>query len=354
MRTLTWLSLSLGLFACGTSTGPAANGSLAPWRGSSTEASAVPPLPKPRANHCSTSANGRIYVLGGNYKPAGAQEFVALDDIEVADQNPDGTLSAWRRAATLPSALTGCTAASDGQRVYVVGGLFENEAHRGRVWAATIAADGSLAAPVELGALPEGHTILSTHAFVRDGRLVVFDSTLSVEDGGPEGIVLLATSLTTPLAWTESRGPMGFRGRPQYAATSTHVYALGGYLGGDQGNEVVADGFGAPFDPTSGLGATFAASALPAPRAFGVGAAVDEWVFVLGGKTAIFNGSGQSEVYAAQVLGDGTLGPFSQIGSLPEGRTNLDAVVAGNYLYVTGGGSTGGGLDTVFSAQIRF
>ncbi len=349
--------------ACGGG-GTAANGTIATWSSSTLDAAALPPLPKPRANHCTAAANGRLYVLGGNYKPAGSSTFVSLDDVEVADQRPasgsnkDGSLGAWRLAGSLPGTITGCTATSDGKRLYLVGGLFETESLRGHVWTATIQPDGMVATFVDAGALPAGHTIVSTQAFVRDDVLFVFDSTLSVDGTAPEGIVLLHAPIdagATLGAWTEDRGPAGFRGRPQYAATDRFVYAMGGYLGGSQGNTVVADGFGAPFDGKTGMGASFDAGALPEPRAFGAGAAVDDFVFVLGGKTAIFNGEGRPEVYAAKADGStGKLGAFAAVGAMPEGRTNMDAAVLGDFLYVTGGGTTGGGLDNVFAARVRY
>jgi len=352
------LAVVVVIGGCG-GNGPQANGSVAAWTSSTTSAATLPPLPTPRANHCSAGANGRLYVLGGNYKPAGAMDFVALDDVEVADQNPDGSLGAWRKAGTLPSMLTGCTATSDGKRLYVVGGLFTDETQRDQVWAAALQADGSLGAFAVVGPMAAGHTIVSSQAFVRDGTLCVFDSTISVDGTGPEGIVLLHAPVVEGAAptlgdWTIDSGPPGFRGRPQYAVTDKNVYALGGYLGGDQGNTVVTDGFGAPFSTSAGMGASFAAAALPAPRAFGAGVGVDDWVFVLGGKTEIFAGAGTPDVFAAQVLGDGTLAPFASIGSMPDGRTNMDAAVVGDFLYVTGGGTTGGGLDNVFAAQVRF
>jgi hypothetical protein len=332
-----------------------ANGTLGPWRSSTTDPAAVPPLPTPRANHCSATANGRLYVIGGNYEPAGSSTFTTLDDVEVADAQADGSLSAWRRAGTLPSAVNGCTATSDGTHLYMVGGIYDDDTKQGQVWSSIIADDGSVGAFTSIGTLPDGRTIVSSHAFVQAGTLFVFDTDLGDEDvdGGtdPGRIVLLRTPLS-PFAWTTDAGPSGFIGRAQYAVAAHDVYALGGYLGGD--NTVVATGWGAPFSSSTGMGASFAVSSLPQPRSFGAGAGVDDWVFVLGGKTSIFSGAGEPDVYAAHVQADGSLGAFTTLAQMPEGRTNLDAIVVGDYLYATGGGATAGGLDNVFVAQVRF
>jgi hypothetical protein len=340
-----------------------ANGMLGTWSSSYASPTALPPLPTPRANHCSVARGGRLYVMGGNYLPSGAQDFVTLGDIQVADQNADGSLSAWRSAGTLPGPVNGCTATTDGTNLYAVGGIYDDQSKDGQVWSAAFQADGSVSSFTSLGMLPAGHDIVSSHAFVRSGTLFVFDSTIGVQvdagtdDGGDVvggGIVLLHATLGATLGtWTQDQGPTGFRGRPQYADTAQNVYALGGYLS-DDANTVVTDGFGAAFSAQTGMGASFPASDLPQPRAFGVGAGVDDWVFVVGGKNSIFTGAGQPDVYAAQVGAGGVLGAFSVVASMPSGRTNMDAVVLDNYLYVTGGGSTGGGLDNVFAAQVRY
>ena len=47
------------------------------------------------------------------------------------------------------------------------------------------------------------------------------------------------------------------------------------------------------------------------------------------------------------------LGAWSAVSALPDGRSNHVSVLAGNWLYVTGGGNGGPGLDTVFVAQAR-
>lgn len=338
-----------------------ANGTLGPWLSSTTNASALPPLPTPRANHCSAAANGHLFVLGGNYLPSGASSFMTLDDVEVADQNADGSLAAWRRAGTLPSPVNGCTATTDGTNLYVVGGIYDDPSKDDQIWSAPIMTDGTVGSFADLGALPAGHDIVSSHAWVASGTLFVFDSTLGDEgDGGTDsfadegGIVLLHATLGSTLgAWSIDQGPVGFRGRPQYAVTAHDVYAVGGYVS-DDANTVQVNGFGAPFDPASGMGQSFATGQLPEARAFGAGAGVDSYVFVFGGKDSIFTGAGRPDVYAAQVGSDGTLGAFAAAASMPEGRTNLDAVVLGDYVYATGGGTTGGGLDNVFAAQIRF
>jgi hypothetical protein len=95
-------------------------------------------------------------------------------------------------------------------------------------------------------------------------------------------------------------------------------------------------------------------SALPKPTSFGQAVAVDDWLFTVGGKDEVLTGKGRSDVVAARIGADGTLGAWSALPTLPQGRTSLALTLAGDFLYVTGGGYDAGGLDTVFAARVRF
>src|SRR5579864_4440103 len=102
-----WLGWSWGVWiaaacaACGSSssgggeTAPAttpppdvANGTIDAWQTQTK-------LTTPRANHCSVVVGGWLVVIGGNYEPAGAQQFKSLDDVLVAKVGADGSLGAW-------------------------------------------------------------------------------------------------------------------------------------------------------------------------------------------------------------------------------------------------------------------
>ena len=101
-------------------------------------------------------------------------------------------------------------------------------------------------------------------------------------------------------------------------------------------------------------GKSFAVTGLPKPTAFGQAIAVDDWVFVVGGKDSVMTGAGHADVFAAHVESSGQLGAWKSLASLPQGRTAHAVAVGGDYLYVTGGGYDAGGLSTVFSTRVRF
>jgi hypothetical protein len=362
-----WLVVAALVVGCGSNTDPTpvapglgapadtapksvANGTLESW-------TTLDAMPTPRGNHCAAALKGWLVVVGGNYKPKGADAFKTVADVHAAKIDADGKLGPWILAGKTPSPVASCTAASDGNDLYLVDGIYEGEAETSVVRRATLDADGTLGTWQSLGSLPKGVRLIYSYASITDGSLRAF--TAKLPDSG-NGISLVRASIGSGElgAWEDTMWLTGFRGHPQYAVAQTKsgsfVYALGGYAGADKGNEVLADGAGARLDDRGAPGDSFKVSALPKPTAFGKAVAVDDWIFVVGGKDGVLDGKGRTDVFAAHVESDGTLGSWSSVAALPQGRTSLAVVLAGDFLYVLGGGYDAGGLDTVFSARVRF
>lgn len=328
------------LFACTTEGSDSiipssATGELAVWQSAA-------PLPVARANHCSTAIGDWLLVIGGNHKEG--EGFVKTAEIHAAKLSADGTLGSWQLAGMAPSPVTECSAASDGTNLYVIDGIYDDETDARQIWTAALDATGQLAPLTSLGTLPEA--VISSEATVRNGELVVMDTRL-VADG--DTTVTLRTKLTAPLAWTVDDWRIGFRGQAQYALGETFTFVLGGYRG-DVGNPVTAETFVAP--------AVFATPRmtrpLPAPTTFGEAVAVDDWVFVAGGRGQIFGASGTAAVVAAQHDADGNLGEWQTVSPLPMTRTNHELVVVGDFLVLTGGAGVGPGDTTVLTARVRY
>jgi Kelch motif len=342
------LLVALGAAACSSRSPSAsptavANGTLGAWR-------RLSPMPEPRANHCSVAANGYLVVIGGNHAVGDSGAFVNLDEVDVAKLNADGTLGAWQVAGKTPSPVSDCTATASGSTVYLVDGIFTDSTDQARVWSAPLSSSGKLGAWKALGALPANERVLHSEAWVSGGTLFAMVSKLP---GDGDVTATIRASVAHGLgAWSESDWLPGFRGRPEYAFTGKYVYTLGGYESGDAGNPTVADVSGAPVAKDGSVGAPFSTTALPAPTTFGRVEAVDDYLFLVGGKPDIY-APGVARVASARIAADGTLTAWTAEPSLPEPRTNEAAVVAGDYLYVTGGGSDGPGLDSVFVANVR-
>lgn len=324
-----------------TDAGPAlhANGTVGSWQ-------TLAPMPNARANFCATVVGSFVVVIGGNYPDDGG--FTKLDTIHVARFHDDGSLDAWQVAGHAPSPVTECTAAGVGDSLYILDGIYDDTSKEGEVFVATLADQGSLGAFTNVGALPAGVDLFDDIAFGAQGNLYATTSELS---GTCD---LLSTPLGASLAWNDATFVSEFRGRPAWATTTTggetYVYVLGGYSDADSGNTVLATGWGA----SVGGGAAFAVTPLPQPTTFGTAAWADDFVFVLGGRSGVFSGTATTAVLSSQAsTSDGTLGAWTSQPPLPQGRTNVSAIVAGNYLYVLGGAGSAA-TDTVFAAQVRF
>lgn len=322
-------------------TGPRANGTLGEWQ-------AQPELPTPRGNLCAVAVRDWLVVVGGNYKPKGATEFVTTDEVHVAKLAADGSIGEWKLAGRTPSAVSSCTAAASEDSLYLVDGIYDDEADGKTIHVARLGDDGTLGAWTDGGALPSGVSVPYSQAVVVGGELRAFHARLP-DDGDGIALVRGRDGDFTESTWLE-----GFRGHPQYVFAGEYVYALGGYAGATKQNAVLADGAGAKLDASGVPGAAFAVSALPKATAFGKAVAVDDFVFVVGGKDEVMQGKGRADVFAAKIGEGGALSEWSAVSSLPQGRTSHALVAHGSFLYVVGGGFDAGGLDSVFSAQVRF
>lgn len=323
---------------------PVANGTLGAW-------TPGPAMPVPRANHASVVLGDDLVVIGGNYRPVPGGAFVRTDRVDAATIAADGSLGAWRQMGTLSSAASEPCAAVWRDQLLVIGGLHDEPSDDSQVWAATRQPDGTLGAFTSLGHLPTGREAIGSEAYVAGDTLYVMSGTLPLD--GDTLSVLITPLGAGPLAWREQvLAPMpGWRGQPMFAFTGNAFHALGGYLGGTV--EVVADVQWARL--AGGVLTPGPDEApLPAPTAAGEVMAVDGYAFLVGGKPRINGSMGQSGVYVTPIAADGALGLWNPSTALPVGRTNHDLALGATHLYLTGGSFDMGGVDTVFSAQVRF
>jgi hypothetical protein len=343
----TRLALLLLAGACtgdGASTPPpnVANGELEPWQ-------AAAPLPTARANHCSAVVGDTLLVIGGNRKVG--SDFVKTDEIHAATIAPDGTLT-WTLAGHAPSPVTECTATADGNTLYLIDGLYDRESDGRTVFTATLDPATHAVSPLAAFAtLPQ--IAISSEAAVRNGALLMMDTVLPTEDGAMGGKTVTLRTPTTAPAWVTDDWAIGFRAQAEYAFTDHFAYTLGGYKA-DSGNPTTAEVFVAGFGKDGAMAPGVATTALPTPVTFGEATAVDDYLFVAGGRDRVFGASGSTAVYAAHALPDGTLEAWQPVAALPMGRTNHELAVLGDFLVVTGGAVNGPGDANVFVARVRF
>jgi hypothetical protein len=146
----------------------APDGTLSPWR-------TVAPLPHPRMHAASFASGSRVWVLGGFVRDRVAKRSTLWSDVLVADVGPDGNITEWRSAGTLPGPRSHGAVTEGGGFVWLSGGLagdpFADPPFLTEVWRARIDTDGSLRDWTPATPLPVG---IATHAsFVHDGWLYV-------------------------------------------------------------------------------------------------------------------------------------------------------------------------------------
>jgi hypothetical protein len=322
---------------------PKANGTVSTWQ-------TVAPMLTPRANHCAASTQGYLFVLGGNHEDASGN-FSNIGTVDAAQLMPDGTLGTWKQAGMLPNPMSQCTATADATHLYIVDAVYDDDSTYGRqLWVADVATDGAIGAWTALATLPGTLRVLLQQAWVSGTQLIAMTSLSPPDGNGTEALEISVSGMGN--AWSMYDWTSDFRGWPQYAFNGSYAWIFGGYTSGT--TTVDSDGYGVPLSSSGFPGEAFLITALPQPTTAGDAAAVDGFVFLFGGKSDTFAGEGSAMVYSASIGQGGSLGNWNTQTSLPGGRAHLRATVAGDFVYVTGGALSGGGLDTVFAARIRF
>lgn len=231
--------------------------------------------------HASAAYNNRLYVLGGN-NMAGH-----LNRVYVSDVNADGTLTGWRQTTRLPQRLYAHSAAVQGGRLYVTGGIARGIGAAAQVYSAPVNADGTLGAWRQENPLPA--PLFGHRSLARGGRLIVL--------GG---------------------------------SSSPELYSAGGLPAGGVSRAV----YSAAVNADGTLGAWTAQPQLPAQLAFYGMVASEKSVYLLGG----FDGGVVNSVYFSPISADGALGSWQALHALPQNLLSLAAVSTEKYLYSIGGG----------------
>lgn len=316
-----------------------ATGDLGAWQ-------LAAPLPTARANHCSAVIGDTLLVIGGNTRVG--DTFIKTDEIHAGKVAADGTIT-WTLAGRTPSPVTECTATADGRRLFLIDGLYDRDTDARQVFTAELdAAAGTVGPLLSFATLPQ--LAISSEAAVRAGSLLMMDTLLP--DEGDTTLTLRTP--TTAAAWTTDDWRIPFRAQAQYAFTDRFAFTLGGYTGAT-GNPVTTDVFVAALAADGAITAPARpTTALPAPTAFGEAVAVDDFLFVAGGRPQALGAPGTTNVLSAEVLADGALAPWRPLPPLPMARTNHELAVVGDFLVLAGGAVNGPGDATVLVARVRF
>ena len=266
------------------------NGTIGAWN-------VTTPLPAIILDHAGVSANGFVYVLGGNqYTPGsndwGAGYYTTTNTVYYSQINSNGSLGTWQTATPLPQSAYWLSAAVWNNRIYVIGGLNVNgQANISNVYSAMIQADGSLSPWITQRPLPD-----AVYA---------------------------------------------------YEVANGMLYVLGGAV--NSGTTVQNKVYYSTINADGTLGVWNQTTPLPQPLSNGGAVAAGGRVFMMGGWTGT---SATSSVYTAPVAGDGSLGSWS-VGPALYRELYLHAVaVTDSHIFLSGGQSAVQTESAVYSMAL--
>ncbi|MBI3096757.1 MAG: hypothetical protein HYY93_00705, partial [Planctomycetes bacterium] len=261
-----------------------ANGTVGGW-------TATTPFTTARAAHTSVAYNGYLYVIGGN-----------LTDVQFAPINANGTVGAWTATTALTTARDSHTSVAHNGYIYVMGGWVGGVAVNG-VEYATINANGTLGAWTATTALM---TARSSHtSVVYSGYLYVI--------GGDTGSGYLNDVQCAPIdangtvgAWTPTTALSTVRSGPGSAVHNGYLYVMGGTSSGGQLNDVQV----APISANGTVGTWTTTLPFTTARSTPRPIAYNGYLYVIGG----FDGVGNlNDVQFAPLLTPDPVGAWSKL-----------------------------------------
>jgi hypothetical protein len=274
-----------------------------------------------RADHTSAVIGNAIYVVGGSSNNG------ALASIEQAQVHDDGSLGTFvTMPSTLGTARTAPTCALLGNFLYLIGGHDPEDRYPVQLERANINTGSSFDS---FSDTPQpSFDGIPTESIVIGPSLYVFGfgeiDRASIGDDGTPGPL-------SPIADTNL--PPSFGGYA-VAVVKDKVYLLGGLLtsGGISTSDAAVRQASISADGSVGQFSTLAGVALTNARWGGTAAVVGNAIYVIGGQGTPSVGD---VIERSIIKPDGTLGPFTAIGSIAiTGHAGSSTVVSGHSLYV--------------------
>jgi hypothetical protein len=290
----------------------------------------------PRYTHATAIDGDRFYVLGG-ISGTTSHADVWFANVNTSAIEPGLAITSWNQTTAMPIERRTFGAAIDSGFLYVFAGV-EGLGSGGSMEAADVAAakinaDGTLGTWTATTPVPETlrcHAVAAANgnAYVVGGK----------SGGAPKSFVLRATLANgTVGTWKNEVALDETVFNEAAVAVGGYLYVIGGCTTGNNActgtvldtvevAKINADGSLGPFTHTTSLPTgrwhhTAAASASKAT------------LFVLGGKYGTHNSDpATTDVIAAHINNDGTLGAWTTVASLQTGRSRATAAVIGDLL----------------------
>ena len=314
-----------------------ADGSLGTWQATSSFTTA-------RYGHTSTIYNGYMYVMGGNQ---GAD--VLLDDTQYAKINADGTLGTWQTTSSLIGVRQQHASAAYNGYMYVTAGMSSASKYELNTQYAKINADGTL------GPWQTTSSLLGTRAYhtteVSNGYIYVM--------GGKQLSALATVEYArinadgTVGAWAATAALTAARSNHSSVIYNGYVYVVAGLSAAVTNQSTVEY---APIQSNGALGAWKAGVSITTARSNTGSFEYKGNVYVVGGYngTARVGDTQYAKIQPAGAVGIGTATtsiPTVRVQGKDYGRYGHSTVVVDNYIYVIGG-FTNAGTTAVSYASI--
>jgi hypothetical protein len=305
--------------------------SFAPQYEQATYARQTPSLPTAATGTAVAATESWVYATGGFN--AGA-----LDKVERAMINADGTLGAFIPAGTLTTPSNDHGSVVLGKWLYVIGG--SNGSALMRVERAAIGANGAL------GAFADAGVALTVP---RSGATVTIVGAFVYVVGGTNAGGALPSIERAPIGGDGTLGVFADAGQTLRTARSGHTATVSGnflyVVGGAPTASTYTDRVErAPIAGDGTIGAfvdQMPTVHMVAPRTGQQMQIIGDHVFVFGGT----NGTVLTSVESAPVAADGTIGAFATTTATSGARADFASVVVGNYVYEVGGSTTVANVD---------
>jgi hypothetical protein len=305
------------------------DGSIGAWN------SAGPNFTLARQEHRLVIYNGYAYIIGGS-----STSSAALNTVQYAQVNANGTLGAWTATNNFTNGRYGLTAVAYAGYLFIAGGGGAGGVTYSDVQSAKINGPGltgsyTTSSSFTTARLDFGLTTYNGYMYVVGGNTNTNTRTntvyyASINSTGGVGTWAPTATLVTP---TEGLEVTAYNG---------YMYALGGYGNGGFINNSVQY---APINPNGTLGAwhythnstddgTSEVGGFATERMQFVAKAYNGYVYVMGGSTS---GGVVNTVEYAPLNANGTVGSWTLANSFTTGRREFSGEIYGNYMYILGG-----------------
>jgi len=276
-----------------------------------------------RFSHYTVTYNGYIYVIGGVNQSLGA-----LNDVQYAPINGDGSVGTWNATTGLPAARYSGAAVAYNGFIYVMGGYGSDAPTHNDVYDAPINADGTLGSWSLITTLSSPRVGFT--ALVDNGYMYILGGANSSSQYNSVEYAIINNDGTLG-SWQSTSSFTDKRYLHSSVIYNGYMYVMGGLDFASFNNS--ADVQYAPINANGTVGAWSFTTSMPYVLLTFGAVTNNGFLYILGGQ----NSSVHNGVQYAQFNPDGTIGSWTATASMVNSAYDLTSVVYNGYVYELGG-----------------